>query len=374
MTRTPGAVTGFALWIAITTACTSGNQNFDNGEDGVGNNRPRSNSADGAVDASPPTETETAPASQADTDASTDPDGVMTSPVARNDSGVQAPSDSTEDASPTYESEASADPICGDGVVTNDEECDDGNQIESDDCSNVCMRGYCGDGIVQEFEACDDGDGPDSMCPGCTYDAGWMDGVVNDWEECDDGASPDTDSCIAYQGEWARCGDGYRYTTITDPLNPNPLEECDDGNQIDYDACSNTCTLPYCGDGIVQDGEACDEGDGNGPNGSCPNGCVWDGGWMDGVIDPGEECDDGNSDENDSCHAANATWADCGDGYVYTTWSDSKNPNPLEECDDGIENGGDHCSVACKLVHPIDDAGVDAGPDAGSDAIVPSAN
>ena len=37
------------------------------------------------------------------------------------------------------------------------------------------------------------------------------------------------------------------------------MEACDDGNEVDEDDCSNACTLPICGDGIVQPGEECDD-------------------------------------------------------------------------------------------------------------------
>ncbi|MFN2378240.1 MAG: metallophosphoesterase [Candidatus Binatia bacterium] len=35
-------------------------------------------------------------------------------------------------------------------------------------------------------------------------------------------------------------------------------EDCDDGNAINTDACRNDCTLPFCGDGILDGGEQCD--------------------------------------------------------------------------------------------------------------------
>src|SRR5690606_3094594 len=38
------------------------------------------------------------------------------------------------------------------------------------------------------------------------------------------------------------CGDGHL----------DPGEACDDGNRVDDDACTNACALPRCGDGIVQ--------------------------------------------------------------------------------------------------------------------------
>ena len=51
-------------------------------------------------------------------------------------------------------------------------------------------------------------------------------------------------------------------------------EACDDGNEVDDDACTNTCTLPVCGDRIRQGGEACDEGVANGDDRACTSTCA----------------------------------------------------------------------------------------------------
>ena len=44
---------------------------------------------------------------------------------------------------------------CGDGVVTQGEQCDDGNQLNTDACLNTCKLPSCGDGFVQITEDCD---------------------------------------------------------------------------------------------------------------------------------------------------------------------------------------------------------------------------
>jgi fibro-slime domain-containing protein len=69
--------------------------------------------------------------------------------------------------------------VCGDGHVTGNEECDDGNLLPFDGCSPTCeiepgcanggCTGTCGDGIVGADEECDDGntrsgDGCSSAC------------------------------------------------------------------------------------------------------------------------------------------------------------------------------------------------------------------
>jgi len=40
----------------------------------------------------------------------------------------------------------------------------------------------------------------------------------------------------------------------------DPGEQCDDGNRIDGDGCEADCTAPFCGNGIVDPDEQCDDG------------------------------------------------------------------------------------------------------------------
>lgn len=43
---------------------------------------------------------------------------------------------------------------CGDGVRDTDEECDDGNTIDTDACTKACRANRCGDGVVRHEAAC----------------------------------------------------------------------------------------------------------------------------------------------------------------------------------------------------------------------------
>jgi cysteine-rich repeat protein len=110
---------------------------------------------------------------------------------------------------------------CGDGFVDSagGEACDDGNDVDNDECTNGCQMPACGDDIMQTGEACDDGN-----------------------IDADDGCSP---LC-----ELEFCGDG----------SVQPGEECDDGNGDDGDGCSSGCVAETCGDGEVQGDEECDDG------------------------------------------------------------------------------------------------------------------
>lgn len=49
--------------------------------------------------------------------------------------------------------------VCGDGQTQNGEQCDDGNAVNDDGCTNTCKLAVCGDGILQTAagEICDDG-------------------------------------------------------------------------------------------------------------------------------------------------------------------------------------------------------------------------
>ena len=69
----------------------------------------------------------------------------------------------------------------------------------------------------------------------------------------------------------------------------------------------------------------------------------------DGLVDPGEECDDGNTDDGDAC-LTSCLAATCGDGLV---------ERGVEECDDGNRDDRDACGNDCKL--PVCGDGVKEG-------------
>src|SRR3989344_4127509 len=86
-------------------------------------------------------------------------------------------------------------------------------------------------------------------------------------------------------------------------------EQCDDGNTTNGDGCSAQCTIeqdePQCGDGTLDAGEQCD--DGNTTNGDgCSAQCTIEQDEPqcgDGTLDAGEQCDDGNTTNGDGCSA-----------------------------------------------------------------------
>ncbi len=219
---------------------------------------------------------------------------------------------------------------CGDGFILDGiETCDDGNQVDNDACSNACSLPSCGDGRLQTGEECDDGNSDDT--DGCTNTCRLPycgDGIQQASEGCDDGNSDDTDDCL---GDCvpAMCGDGIIQAGV---------EVCDDGNQVEDDSCTNSCTEPACGDGIVhvEFGEECDDGDNN-DNDECLSNCKL-ATCGDGAVHLGfEECDDGNDDNTDAC-LTSCEHASCGDSYV---------EEGVEDCDDGNELNNDACLNTC---------------------------
>ncbi|HEY8376457.1 MAG TPA: DUF4215 domain-containing protein, partial [Nannocystis sp.] len=127
------------------------------------------------------------------------------------------------------------------------------------------------------------------------------------------------------------CGDGVL----------DPGEECDDGNKVSGDGCENNCKKtvisPTCGDGVVNDAsEECDDGNDNNGD-ACTNACK-QAVCGDGIVYEGvEQCDEGGA--GPTCDA-DCTPAMCGDEVV--------NPAAGEECDDGNADDTDACLSTCK--------------------------
>ena len=296
---------------------------------------------------------------------------------------------------------------CGDGTQQDEEECEHGGNIQiycdyndrtCQVCTSDCTLGngrtaYCGDGIIQRedctgyedkgcvptpgaYETCDQGDEfngkyggfCNSECKGTT-------------PRCRDGILQRTD-CTGYEDKGCEVFEGAD-------------EECDEGDfngayQSDKPGhCNYNCKGygegGYCGNGIEEPGETCDNGELlNGKYGLCNTGCNgYAAHCSDGIIqredctgyeDKGcvqttgahEECDDGIVSEgghngeynhcNDSCSAA----ITCGDGIFQredcTGYEDKgcvQTPGANEECDEGDDNGtylfggSGHCDTSC---------------------------
>lgn len=90
--------------------------------------------------------------------------------------------------------------VCGDQVVDEGEECDDGNTNDSDKCVEGCKNAKCGDGFVlTETEACDDAANNGSY-DSCSVDCKAQgphcgNGTIDGPEECDEQSDTDCLNC-----------------------------------------------------------------------------------------------------------------------------------------------------------------------------------
>jgi cysteine-rich repeat protein len=131
------------------------------------------------------------------------------------------------------------------------------------------------------------------------------------------------------------CGDGV----------PQPPEQCDDGNPFFGDGCTPSCTveqISMCGNGIPEMGEQCDDGNpffGDGCTPSCTLEQMPICG--NGIPEAGEQCDDGNPFFGDGCTPSCTVeqMPMCGNGVTEFG----------EQCDDGNFVFGDGCTPSCTI-------------------------
>ena len=165
--------------------------------------------------------------------------------------------------------------ICGNGIRSTAESCDDNNTVGGDGCSATCQ-------IEHGFH-----------CVSTTDVVGGS-GIGG------------LDKCRPI------CGDGKNIPWST-------LDECDDNNTISGDGCSTACIIepgyacsggsmnakdtcaPVCGDGLRVGTEACDDG----------NQVSFDGCDASCSIESGFTCAGGNATSKDTCVACSASCATC---------------------------------------------------------------
>lgn len=223
---------------------------------------------------------------------------------------------------------AAEEPVCGDGILSPGETCDDLNSAGGDGCSEQC-----------ELEVGFDCGGEPSRC---TQLCG--NGLLDPNEECD-GDELDGQDC------GSRGFDGGQL-----------------GCRADCSFDDRSCTERVCGDGVIEDPEGCD--DDNATNGDgCGSSCQVENGWDcagepsicalrcgNGALDPGEQCDgimlggatcrslsydDGQLGCTDKCgfDESRCVLYSCGNGVI----------EGVEQCDDGNPTGADGCSATCQV-------------------------
>ncbi len=279
---------------------------------------------------------------------------------------------------------------CGDGVLDSGEVCDDGNTVSGDGCSgdctfidnlangtactqnaecastvcdtasdNVCEVALtCGNGATETGEVCDDGN--TTSGDGCAADCTFLDNLSNG-TACTQNAECASTVCDTVGDNVCEaaltCGNGTVETG----------EVCDDGNTTAGDGCAADCTFLdnlangvactqnaecassicdtandnvceaalTCGNGTVETGEVCDDG-----NTTAGDGCAADCTFLDNLAN-GVACTQNAECASSICDTANDNVCEaaltCGNGTVETG----------EVCDDGNTTAGDGCAADC---------------------------
>ncbi len=279
---------------------------------------------------------------------------------------------------------------CGNGLVETGEVCDDGNTVAGDGCAadcsfvdnlangvaciqnaecastvcdtvgdNVCEAALtCGNGAVETGEVCDDGN--TVAGDGCAADCSFVDNLANG-VACTQNAQCGSAVCDTQTDNVCEaaltCGNGAVETG----------EVCDDGNTTSGDGCAADCTFVdnlgngtactqnaecasticdtvgdnvceaalTCGNGVVEAGEVCDDG-----NTTAGDGCVADCTFIDNLGN-GTACVQNAECASGACDAINDNVCEaantCGNGNI----------DNGEACDDGNTTNGDGCSSDC---------------------------
>ncbi len=185
-------------------------------------------------------------------------------------------------------SEPIAEGVCGNGVIEKGEVCDDHNTSDGDGCNSTCTSIELGYTCPTEGAPCVSNKKDDGVCGN---------GIIDGLERCDDSNTNGDDGCSA------------------DCMTIEPGYECPEEGK----PCKTTGSTPDCGNGVLEYGEACDDGNLSNFDG-CSNECTLESGYE--CPDPGQPCTPVIVEE-------------CGD------WNKTDN----EECDDGNTDDGDGCSA-----------------------------
>jgi cysteine-rich repeat protein len=251
-------------------------------------------------------------------------------------------------------------------------------------CASGCAEGQtlpppepkCGDGERQGDELCDDGaDNSDTRADACRTSCSFAtcgDGVVDGGEECDDGNAASHDGCSATCVTEFVCGDrtcevarGESCALCADDCCVCGDMECTAAFGETCESCPGEC-CPACGNGALDGGEACDDGNHVAGDG-CSPGCQDEDGQPtcgNGVLEAGEVCDDGNVAEHDGCSPACQVEFVCGDGACDTMNGESCRgcrQDCCPDCGNGAIDDGEECDAAALGGLTCEDACYDGG-------------
>jgi cysteine-rich repeat protein len=260
---------------------------------------------------------------------------------------------------------------CGDEIVDDrTEDCDDGNEVAFDGCEPNCMVSCTSDQMCDDFQPCNG----DETCgdSGCVAGTPLADGTA-----CGESLVCNGEVCSP-----TRCGDG-----IIDAV---AGEDCEDGNDADGDGCDGDCTFTCEVDADCPDdadecsgvamcdtsthtcgssappamGSDCTASTG-GP-GTCQAMVCVPAGCGNGIVDDGEDCDDMNADEADGCKSTCEFTCvgdeQCDDGNACNgaetciVESNTCMAGTALSCNDGIACTADSCNASTGCVNTLIDA------------------
>jgi cysteine-rich repeat protein len=275
---------------------------------------------------------------------------------------------------------------CGDGATDAGEQCDDGNAINDDACTNACLSPQCTDGLLQagSGEECDDANAVNGDCcsSACLLELGCESEPNNVCAQPDGPLSPSPSA--GFNAAISPVGD-QDFVAFTVPAAANVSIETFSG--ASPGACTGGIdTVIYLVGTDCMTVLATDDQDGLNSCSKIDPAMVTDAGARqlppgtyyvriedylnnsvitaynvvitltslcgNGNVQPFEGCDDGGTSGGDGCSAlcqVEQGWGctgnpstcvfTCGDGVI----------NGTDQCDDGGTSGGDGCSDVCTI-------------------------
>jgi cysteine-rich repeat protein len=174
--------------------------------------------------------------------------------------------------------------LCGDGVLDLLEQCDDDNLTPGDGCDSICICELTGTWAALSGATLTIVESTAGLLSGTTYTPGSPAGatpiggarvatavtliagpsLAGVATSCGTVAFVPSGSMTRVRPSY--CGDG----TV------QAGEQCDDGNVVNGDGCNADCTTPVCGNGIKETGETCDDGNVTSGDG-CSSACLFEG-------------------------------------------------------------------------------------------------